>query len=310
MASVRRIGQWKFERRIGSGGNADVWRARGDDGREAAIKVLRQTGKERVERFRTEITALTSFGDHPGILPIFEWDVPERRTQENPAWLAMPIAELMETALGLDPEIDVVVGALADIASTLAWLAERGFAHRDIKPSNLFCYEGRWVVGDLGLIWSAQGPPITRAGRVVGSRNFVADEMIQDAANSDGRPADVYSLAKTLWALLTGRPSPPLGQQRFDEPSHRVTSYVPHKAIEPLELLIERATRPDPSQRPTMEKMAAELKAWKTLSSRESAPIDLGSAAKELAVALEPAQRERNAGHARDQLFNGILVRL
>jgi hypothetical protein len=59
-----------------------------------------------------------------------------------------------------------------------------------------------------------------------------------------------------------------------------------------------------------MAEIAAELRAWTTLSSRELAPIDLGSAAKELAVALEPARRERDAGHERDQLLLGIRLRL
>ena len=305
-----RLGEWELERRLDGGGNANVWRARSEDDREAAVKILRYTGRERVARFRQEITALTEFSGHPGVLPILDWNVPARPSQDDPAWFAMPIAEPIEKALGRDPQIDVVVGAMADIASALAWLAERDVAHRDIKPPNLFRYGGRWVVGDFGLVSLPEAPPLTKAGRIAGSRHCVAPEMIRDPVNSDGRPADVYSLAKTLWVLLTGQPFPPPGHQRIEEPSHQVTPYVSGQTVEPLEFLIDQATRPDPTKRPIMEEMTAQLKAWTTLKSRESAPIDLGSAAKDLAVALEPARRERDAGHARDQLIHGITLRL
>ena len=68
-----------------------------------------------------------------------------------PSWYVMPEARTLGAALGADPAPRTVVAAVADIATTLAALAEKGVGHRDIKPDNLFERDGRWLVGDFGL---------------------------------------------------------------------------------------------------------------------------------------------------------------
>jgi serine/threonine protein kinase len=107
-----------------------------------------------------------------------------------------------------------------EYALTLAGLAAKGIGHRDLKPENLFRHEGRWVIGDFGLATYPGKEPITVGERRLGPLYFIAPEMLREPDVADAGPADVYSLAKTLWALASGQRYPPEGQIRVDVADH------------------------------------------------------------------------------------------
>ena len=136
----RRFGQWVTASRkpLGSGGNGEVWRVKGDDGRTGAIKLLGRggrSGRYRLGRFRDEARFLLAHPEVPGILPVLDSCICDDLGQ--PSWYVMPVAAIRE-ALGDDPAPGEVVAAVAQIAATLAELAAEGVGHRDIKPDNLF----------------------------------------------------------------------------------------------------------------------------------------------------------------------------
>jgi len=209
------IGPW-----IGRGGNADVFEA--SDGRRAvALKVLRtrRVESEPYQRFRREIDVLRSLGRQPGVLPLIEFHLPESLAKGERAWLAMPIAERVDDALR-EGDLTTIVSAIASIARTLAKLKrDHGLAHRDLKPQNLYRYDDEFVVGDFGLVALPDAEALTAPGRLVGPANFVAWEMMAKAFDVDPAPADVYSLAKTFWALATTRP----GRRRDTSPPAPIT---------------------------------------------------------------------------------------
>jgi serine/threonine protein kinase len=94
------VGGWKLLRFLGEGGNAEVWLAhRGGD--EAAVKFLKtlKTESLRWERFRREVEYVSSLGAEPGVLPIFEFELPERPRRGERAWYSMPEATSIEDAL-------------------------------------------------------------------------------------------------------------------------------------------------------------------------------------------------------------------
>ncbi len=129
----------------------------------------------------------------------------------------------------------------------LHYAHERGLVHRDVKPSNmLMAYDGRLAMADFGIVkiegfGDLPSPALsdgrlpqhtlTRTGSTMGTPEYAAPEMWQDARIVDQR-ADIYSLGVVLFELSCGR-------RPFDDGLHR----------EPPHVLIERhvcASVPDP----------------------------------------------------------------
>jgi serine/threonine protein kinase len=287
MSAVRAVGPWTLHEKLGKGGNADVWRARRGD-EEVALKVIHSTKakSEQYRRFVREVEFLRSIPNAPGVLPLVHSHLPERPSQADRAWLAMPVATPIAEALE-DTSLEDVVAAIAEIASTLARLrAEHDVAHRDIKPGNLYCYDGQWCVGDFGLIALPNVEELTRTSRRLGPAHYTAYELILDPGGADPFPADVYSLGKTLWALATGLGFPPEGHQPAGTRSYSINDLRPHPNAAALDRLVDRATRLHAEERPTMQEVASDLEAWRDLSSAAPA-LDVSGLGAELRKRLE-----------------------
>jgi hypothetical protein len=261
---TRQIGPWRLARRLGKGGNADVWEVTAAHGTTAALKVLRnkRPGSEPYKRFRDEILLLQELGRVEGVLPILDASLPLHPSEADPAWLAMPLATGIREQLGEKPRLTTVVGALLRIAIALVALSERGISHRDIKPENLFFYAGDFVIGDFGLAEFPGKEDLTRDSRRVGPLWYLAPEMLVSPSTAAGGPADVYSLAKTLWVIGGGQRFPLQGEHRLDRPALLLSTYASDESATLLDPVIEKATRDDPAQRLTMVEFREELDRW------------------------------------------------
>jgi serine/threonine protein kinase len=287
MSESRVIGPWTAGAELGRGGNAIVYEAtRPELPDPIALKVLTSTkaDKESYRRFVQEVGFLRSLPDEPGVLPLLDAHLPKRPSSKDRAWLAMPVATPIRDALAEEP-LDVVVEAIAEIAATLARLAERKVGHRDLKPGNLYRLGDGWLVGDFGLVAAPDLDELTREGKAIGPAHFTAYEMIRDPVNADPLPADVYALAKTLWALATRQSWPPSGHQPASTRGYLVSELRPHAHADALDRLIDRATVLDSAQRPTMTELAADLRAWQELG--REAELDVSDLAAELRLKME-----------------------
>lgn len=267
--------RWELVSPLGRGGNAEVWRAQDEDGRRVALKLL-FTQKKKTEpyrRFCQEVRVQSDLKNRSGVLPIVDFSLAGGGT--GPAWIAMPEAEGIREHLGTAPTLESVVAAVAEIASSLAELAANDIAHRDVKPENLYWFGGSYRLGDFGLVAHPDNDPITERGKPLGPRWYHAPEMLSSPDTSDGRPADVYSLAKTLWVLATGQQFPVPGEQRIDQPSFTLAMNVSHDRANYLDRLVERSTSLDPQSRPTMASFRDELLAWLSTESNVIEPGEL-----------------------------------
>lgn len=261
MSTPERIDRWEIIERLGGGGNADVYLAR-DGEREVALKVLRtrRADSEPYLRFRNEIGVLRRFEDEPGVLPIIDASLPERPTRSDPAWIAMPRATLIRDALeeaGLREKVE----AIADIAETLARLADAGVAHRDLKPDNLYRYRDRWAVGDFGLAHLPDESDRRLTGGRLGPFGYMPDELFADAMNADPFRADVFQLGKCLLVIASGLTDPPQGHIAAGS-SGAVSRYVADANIDALDQIVDRCSRRDPETRPSMAELGRELRSW------------------------------------------------
>jgi serine/threonine protein kinase len=257
-----RVDQWTLRERFGKGGSGEVWAAEDESDRDVALKIL--WNKKYTARFLDEIRLYRSLGDCPGILPLIDASLPPDGAQPSATnlWLAMEVATPLEEYLNAALDLEITVIAINDIAGTLAALADEGIYHRDIKPSNLYWLDGGFAIGDFGIADFPDKAGVTRAGEKLGPANFLAPEMIEYSGEVQSGPADVYSLAKTLWALAASRRFPPPGELRADTAPLRLSSYMTGPRAVTLESLIERSTAHDPARRPSMQEFSDELSWW------------------------------------------------
>jgi len=154
--------------------------------------------------------------------------------------------------------IDKALYYLEQVCSGLAHAHESGVIHRDIKPQNLLLTADRQVVkiADFGVArLAAHEGAITRVGTNIyaapehnplvqtGSLDF---ESIAAGHDHLTPAADIYSLAKTTYALLAG-----VSPRRFAQHSiHELSATLNgHFWSAPLLRVLEKATQTNPEKR-------------------------------------------------------------
>jgi serine/threonine protein kinase len=275
------IGRWELRHRLGHGGNGEVWLATDQSGVQAAIKLLMKAKAVAYARFRDEVVALKLVAGVRGILPVLDSDLPPEISVAR-AWYAMPVATpLLEGVKRMATREKVL--AIKQVADTMAQLHAKGIAHRDIKLANLFLYDKRSHIGDFGLVNYPKKMKITCGKEALGPRWIMAPEVRREGALANPFPADVYSLAKTLWIVLTQKQAGFDGQ--FDANSDlSIKRYCGRLYLTPIEELLSDSTQHSPDRRPTMELFAERLRVWLDVSNefREHNPLQWAEALRTL----------------------------
>jgi hypothetical protein len=101
-----------------------VWLARGDDGSEAALKIVTawDPKSERYQRFQNEVNVHQRIGLRTGIVPMLDYGFPEEARKRNYPSLAMPEAVPLRQHLESTPALSDVVQSIASVAEALAGL--------------------------------------------------------------------------------------------------------------------------------------------------------------------------------------------
>jgi tRNA A-37 threonylcarbamoyl transferase component Bud32 len=255
--------RFRLLERIGSGGMGVVYRAFDERlQREVAVKEIERARPERVLREAQAAARL----NHPAIATLYELGEREGR--------AVLVSELVQGGtldeLARNGELTDrdVAQAGADLAEALAHAHERGVVHRDVKPQNVMVRPAgsggrRAKLMDFGIASVAGAPTLTATGEVVGTLAYMAPEQAEGEAV--GPPADVYSLALTLYEAWTGSnpvagATPAQTARRIGLPVPSLAEYRPDLP-EGLIELIDASLSADPLERPGAAELAQSLRA-------------------------------------------------
>ncbi|WP_205301936.1 serine/threonine-protein kinase [Nonomuraea montanisoli] len=202
---------------LGQGGFGVVYRAQQTSvGREVALKVDNRVllSERDRRRFMREVTAAGALSGHPHVVPVYDAGLlPDARPYM--VLELCPGGSLKGRLLTAADARDVGVR----IADALAAAHAQGVLHRDVKPANLLLNRyGRVALSDFGLATMPSGHgPDSSVTRESLTPAYAPPEAFELAEPTPA--ADVYSLAATVYALMSGRPP------RFPE------SGVPHLAV-------------------------------------------------------------------------------
>ena len=203
------IAGYRLVRKLGQGGMGSVHEAVEEvSGRRVALKLIAPeytASATAVERFLQE-GRLASGIAHPRCVFVLAAD-----QADGWPYIVMELMpghtlkDLVERE-GPLPQGEAV-RKIMDVIEGLDEAHKLGVIHRDVKPSNCFLDEaGRVKVGDFGLSKSMLGSDanLTRTGSFLGTPHYAAPEQIK-GERADAT-SDVYSVAATLYYLLTGKP--------------------------------------------------------------------------------------------------------
>jgi serine/threonine-protein kinase len=250
-------GQYAIARELGHGGMATVYLA--DEvkhGRQVAIKVLRpEMGPVLgTERFLREI-GIAARLSHPHLVPLIDSGESEGLLYYVSTYL--PGGSLRDRLQreGRLPVPDALRIA-AEVGAGLGFAHRAGFVHRDVKPENILFADGLALLSDFGVARASfgdVGPPVTGAGFVVGTPEYMSPEQASGEQELDAR-ADIYGLACVVFEMLTGEP-PFRGSsaratiaRHVAEQPRRVRTLRP-EVPESVDAALARALAKDPAQR-------------------------------------------------------------
>jgi eukaryotic-like serine/threonine-protein kinase len=219
--------RYRLERKLGSGGMADVWLAEDQElGRKVAVKILHEryaSDEQFVERFRREATHAAGLS-HPNIVSVFD-----RGATNGSYFIVMEYVEgrtLKELIVTRGPcPVPVAVSYVRQVLAALRYAHKNGIIHRDIKPHNVIVdREGRVKVADFGIA-RAGTSQMTEAGSIIGTAQYLSPEQARGALVDES--SDLYSTAVVLFELLTGE--------------------VPFNGETPVEIAMKHLSQPPPA---------------------------------------------------------------
>jgi eukaryotic-like serine/threonine-protein kinase len=211
-AAGDRVGPYVLLRLLGSGGMADVWLARRDDGafsREVALKLplmswLRRDLSVRFARERDILARL----EHPNIARLYDAGV----SAAGLPYLAMEYVDGQPLTLWCDAHRLTVperIRLFAQVLAAMQFAHANLVIHRDLKPSNILVTADRQIrlldFGIAKLLEGESGAPQTELTRISGralTPLYASPEQIQSETLTIA--SDVYSLGVVLYELLTG----------------------------------------------------------------------------------------------------------
>lgn len=228
--------RYKIDGRIGSGGMAEVYRARDLMlERTVAIKLLREDFSNDPsfrERFRQEAKAAANLS-HPNIVTIYDFGFDDTQIfivmEYVPGTDLKTILEARQ-ALNVDEALNLIIQACAGVG----YAHRVGLVHLDVKPQNMIVTpDQRLKVTDFGIARALATIHAQEVNHVVwGSPQYYSPEQAKGQPPSPA--SDVYSLGVVLYEMLTGRlpfiGSTPTELSRL----HRIVPPTPPSQFNPL----------------------------------------------------------------------------
>jgi eukaryotic-like serine/threonine-protein kinase len=233
---------YTIEAPLSAGAMGAVYRAhRNEDGTPVAVKRLLDT--RHVARFEIEARLLSTL-KHPGIVNVVDYF-----THETGVYLVMEMVKGKDLGVVLKESgnpglpVDVAIEYTRQACEALQYVHDQQIVHRDIKPANLIDAPdpSGVVLVDFGVARQIGDEEQVDAGTVgIGTPRYMAPEVF--AGGTVSARSDVFSLAATLWTLLTGKPPVYGDPTKLTETVAGATDGLEACLRDALELLPERRT--------------------------------------------------------------------
>ena len=204
---------------IGSGGSGSVWRAYDQrERRYCAAKLVRPADTRALLRAVREQAFRLA---HPHLLTPYSW-----AAEDDDVLLALDLVRggSLETLVNDYGRLPTAFAAtiLDQLLAALDQVHSAGVVHRDVKPANVLLDPSgtgppHARLTDFGIAVGADGVRLTSTGYVVGTRGYVAPEVL--AGRESGPSQDLYAAGRVAQRMLAGTLAPDLNSRPPDVPA-------------------------------------------------------------------------------------------
>ncbi|PUZ68149.1 hypothetical protein GQ55_2G002000 [Panicum hallii var. hallii] len=210
-AQVKRM-TGSFAHKLGQGGNGAVYKGRLPDGREVAVKMLKEATQVDGEEFINEVASI-SRTSHVNVVTLLGFCV-EGKSKRGLVYEYMPNGSLERYTAGGDLSWERLLDIAVGIARGLEYL-HRGcnahIVHFDIKPHNILLDAAfRPKISDFGLAKLLPQKESTIAVSIAGARGtvgYIAPEVFSRQAGAVTSKSDVYSYGMMVLEMVGARRS-------------------------------------------------------------------------------------------------------
>jgi interleukin-1 receptor-associated kinase 1 len=201
-----------FAHKLGQGGNGAVYKGRLPDGREVAVKMLKEAKQVDGEEFINEVASI-SRTSHVNVVTLLGFCV-EGKSKRGLVYEYMPNGSLERYTAGGDLSWERLLDIAVGIARGLEYL-HRGcnahIVHFDIKPHNILLDAAfRPKISDFGLAKLRPQKESTIAVSIAGARGtvgYIAPEVFSRQAGAVTSKSDVYSYGMMVLEMVGARRS-------------------------------------------------------------------------------------------------------
>jgi hypothetical protein len=229
-------GRYRVTEPISAGAMGAVYRATDLETKtEVALKQCSDPHHD--QRFEVEARLLSSL-QHPRVVRIID-----HFSTRNGQYLVMDLVRGIDLGVLLkqrgDPglPLDQAVEYVRQTCEALQYVHDQQIVHRDVKPQNIILAEQGVVLVDFGIARILDEEE--QQGTVgIGTPRFMAPEVF--AGGQVSPRTDVFSVAATLWTLITGRPPVYADPTKLSSVNEDVTPELERTITAGLEMIPER----------------------------------------------------------------------
>ena len=201
------IGEYSNITELGRGGMAIVYKGRGKDGNEYAIKVISPEclAKDKLfkYRFKREIATMKKVS-HNNVIRVFS-----SGTYQGVLYYSMEYFKAGDLGEHLNDLHNIkdwkqLAGFIQSLFKGLKAIHDAGLIHRDIKPANIMMNDAFEIkIADFGLAKSVdEGQILTTVGQVLGTPAYLAPELCKGSDPSV--QADIYAMGIIVYEIISG----------------------------------------------------------------------------------------------------------
>jgi serine/threonine-protein kinase len=197
LTAGRRLGKYRLEKLLGTGGSCEVWRAKDcveDISVALKIPLVGVNGERDNQALFHEIRLVAQLR-HPHIMPVKNADIIDGHVV-----LATELSVGTLADRSKPMSVRRIVSIVSQVLDGLAYAHNNRLVHCDVTPSNIFLFpDGRVALGDFGICLKLKGRMETVDE--FGTPGYVAPEQAY------GRPtyrSDCFAAGLILYEYITG----------------------------------------------------------------------------------------------------------